>query len=231
MSTRSQHVCGVHAGARTCCGRRLPTRRDRAMTRSWPEPLGSRESDAAAQARIPRGLGARSRVHGDVRVLRLGRRGRGDRDDPARARARHRLHRHRTAVRAADERGAGRPRDQGPARRVRDRDEVRPKGGLGEARRYVDRRSARRLGGARARLDRRLTQAARHRPRRPLLPAPRRPERPDRGDGRGDGRARRARQGAPHRTQRSRTGHGPPSTLRPPDHGAANGVLVMDARP
>ena len=53
------------------------------------------------------------------------RRGRVDRDHPAGAGARHQLPRHRPAVRPADQRGAGRPRDQGPPRRVRDRHQVR----------------------------------------------------------------------------------------------------------
>ena len=52
------------------------------------------------------------------------RRGRVDRDDPPRARARHRLPRHGPDLRPADERGAGRQGDRGQARRVRDRDQV-----------------------------------------------------------------------------------------------------------
>ena len=86
-----------------------------------------------AQARMTaRGLRPRPRMHGNVGVLRLHRRGRGDRDDPPGARARDRLPRHRPAVRADDQRGARRPRDQGSPRRVRDRDEVRASDGRGD---------------------------------------------------------------------------------------------------
>ena len=54
-----------------------------------------------------------------------GRRGRGDRDDPPRARARRRLPRHGRHVRPVHEREARRPRDRGPPRRGRARHEVR----------------------------------------------------------------------------------------------------------
>ena len=53
------------------------------------------------------------------------RRGGVDRDDPPRARARHRLPRHRRHVRPVQERGAGRARAPGPARPRRARHQVR----------------------------------------------------------------------------------------------------------
>ena len=61
----------------------------------------------AAQDRSLGGLRPGARLHGDVRLLRRDRRGRGDRDHPPRARARHQLPRHGAALRADDQRGAG----------------------------------------------------------------------------------------------------------------------------
>ncbi len=122
-------------------------------------------------------------------------------------------------------------RDQGPSRRVRDRDQVRPPDGRRDARRHVDGRPARRLGGARAHLDRGLAEAPRHRPRRPLLPAPGRPECRDRGDRRSDGRARRAGQGSPHRPERGGARDDPARPRRSSDHRRADRVLVVVPRP
>ena len=98
------------------------------------------------------------------------RRGRVDRDDPPRARARDQLPRHGRHVRPVHQRGAGRPGDPRPARRGRARDEVRQR---------ARRRTARSLGVngdpeyVRAACDASLA-AARRRAHRPLLPAPRR---------------------------------------------------------
>ena len=105
-----------HATSSSSSGRSTSTRK------GWDE-------HEAAYASRPGGIGPRSRVHGHVRLLRPHRRGRGRQDDPARPRAGHRLHRHGAALRPAHERDPGRPRDQGPPRRVRDRHEVQPPDG------------------------------------------------------------------------------------------------------
>ena len=78
---------------------------------------------------------------------------------------------------------------------------------------------------------RRVAAAPRRRPHRPLLPAPRRSRRADRGDGRGDGRAGRRRQGALPRAVRGRRRDDPPRARRPPDHRAADRVLAVEPRP
>ena len=103
----------------------------------------------------------RTWLHGDVGVLRIHRRGGGDRDDSPRARARVQLPRHGPAVRADDERGTRRSRDRGPSRRVRDRDEVRASHRRRDARRHVDARSARRFRRARPHLRRGLAETSR----------------------------------------------------------------------
>ena len=61
--------------------------RSTSTRRSW-------DDHEAAQASGPGGVRHRPRVHGDVRLLRIHRRGRGRQDDSARPRAGHRLHRH-----------------------------------------------------------------------------------------------------------------------------------------
>ena len=76
------------------------------------------EAKATGQAGAG-GLGARARLHGHVRVLRQGRRGRGDRHDPACARPRRHPSRHRRHVRAVQERAPGREGDRRSARRGR----------------------------------------------------------------------------------------------------------------
>ena len=85
--------------------------------------------------------------------------------------------------------------------------------------------------GLRAHGLRRVAAAARRRPHRPLLPAPRRQDGPDRGDRRRDGGARRGGQGPPPRALGGLAGHDPARARRPPDHGAADRVLAVDARP
>ena len=85
-----------------------------------------------------------------------------------------------------DERAARRRGDRRPPRRGRAGDEVRQR--LAR-RRAAHQRSAR----VRALGVRGQPAATRRRRHRPVLPAPRRPEHADRGDGRRDGRARRAR--------------------------------------
>ena len=159
------------------------------------------------------------------------RRGRGRQDDPARPRAGHRLHRHRTALRSAHERDPGRPRDQGPPRRVRDRHEVQPPAGRRRPGRHEQRRAAGRLGRARAQVDRGVARAARDGLHRPLLPAPGRSEGADRGDGRRDGRAGRAGQGPPHRPERGGAGDDPAGECGSPDHRCADRVLALEPRP
>src|SRR5450755_3597291 len=72
-----------------------------------------------AQTWFARGFGARARMHGNVGLLRVNRRGRGDRDDPTGAGAGDQLSRHGPALWADDQRGAGRPRDRGATQRPR----------------------------------------------------------------------------------------------------------------
>ncbi len=57
------------------------------------------------------------------------------------------------------------------------------------------------------------------------------PRRPHRRDGGRDGRARAAGQDSPHRSERGRAGHDPPGSGRAPDHGGADRVFAVDARP
>ena len=124
------------------------------------------------------------------------------------------------------------PGDQGPARRVRDRHQVRPADGQRDARRHVDGRDARRLGRPRPQLDRRLAASAsapthidlyyQHR----VDPQGRRSRRPSGAMA----ELVRAGQGAPHRAERGGAGHDPPRPCRPPDHGRADRVLAVDAR-
>ena len=117
------------------------------------------------------------------------RRGRGDRDDPPRARARRHLPRHGRHVRPVHERGARRQGDRRPPRPGRARDEVRQ--------RARPRRAS--ASGSAAGPSTSAPPARRRCERlgvehdRPLLPAPRRPGDADRGDRRRDGRARAAR--------------------------------------
>ena len=172
-----------------------------------------------------RGLRPRPRVHGDVGVLRDDRRGRGDRDDPPRARARDRLPRHGRHVRPRREREARRQGDPRPARGGHPRDEVRQRPQRRRLARGARRRRVRAAG------VRGLAAAARRRLHRPLLPAPRRLPRADRGDGRRDGGARRGGQGALPRPLRGVAGDDPPRARRPPDLGAPDRVLAVDARP
>ena len=159
---------------------------------------------------------ARTRLHGHVLLLRRDRRRRVDRDHPSRDRARGDVPRHRRAVRTARQRGAARQGARGPPRRSDDRDEVRRQA----ERRRPRRAPARRHAGERAAIDRRLAEAPRHRPRRPLLPAPHRPGHADRGDRR---RARRARAGGQDpslsgsaRRRRRRSAPPTPCTRWPP---------------
>ena len=130
-------------------------------------------------------------------------RGRGGPCDPAGARTRDQLHRHGPALRAADQRAARGARNQGPPRRVRDRDQVFAADGQRHAGRHLHRRPARWLRRARARLDRQLAAAPGHRPRRPVLPAPGRPQGPDRGDRRRDGGVGQGGQGPAPRAHRA----------------------------
>ena len=152
-------------------------------------------------------------VHGHVRrVHRRGhRRRRVDPHDPPRARPRRHAHRHRRDLRPVHQRGARRPGHQGPPRRRRARDEVRPR--LARRRR---RREPRQQPGEHPHRGRGLAAAARHRPHRPVLPAPRRPEHADRGHRRRARRARRRGQDPPHRSLRGRARHDPPRPRRPP---------------
>ena len=76
-----------------------------------------------------------------------------------------------------------------------------------------------------------VARAARRRPHRPLLPAPRRQDRADRGDRRRHGRARRGGQGPLPRPLRGLARDHPAGARRAPDHGAADRVLAVDARP
>ena len=168
-------------------------------------------------------------MHGHVGLLRLRRRGRGDRDDPRDTRSRDQLPRHGRDVRAVREREADRQGGRRTSRRLGDRDQVRRPPGA----RRVGRMDAgaRRLARERAPLGRGLARAPRDRPDRSLLPAPHGPERADRGDGRGDGRAGRGGQDPPHRAQRGGAGADPQGARHPSDHGGADGVLALDPRP
>ena len=119
------------------------------------------------------------------------RRSRGDRDDPPRPRPRRHAAGHRRHLRPAHQRAARRRGDRRPPRRGRAGDQVRDRPRPREPARARRQRPPR-LRDAVAATPR---CAGSGRPHRPLLPAPGRPRRPDRGDGRGDGRARRRRQG------------------------------------
>ena len=174
-------------------------------------------SGASASAR----MGMSGRLH-----RRRHRRRRVDPHHPPRARPRRHPHRHRRDLRPVHQRGARRPRDQGPSRRRRPRDEVRPR--LARRRRSLE---PRQQPGEHPHRGRGLAPAARHRPHRPLLPAPRRPEDADRGHRRRARRARRRGQDPPHRPVRGRRRHDPPCPRRAPDHRAAVRVLAVDARP
>ena len=76
-----------------------------------------------------------------------------------------------------------------------------------------------------------LAAAPRRRPHRPLLPAPRRPEGADRGDGRRDGRAGRGGQGPLSRPLGGRAGDDPPRPRGPSRSRPADGVLALEPRP
>ena len=210
--------------------RRPPATSSWSSGRSTSTRKGWDEHEAAYAAR-PGGISPRARVHGHVRLLRPDRRGRGRQDDPTRPRAGNRLHRHGTALRSAHERDPGRPRDQGPPRRVRDRHEVQSPAGRRRPGRHEQRRATGRLGRARAQVGRGVARTARDGLRRPLLPAPRRSQRADRGDRGRDGRAGRAGQGPPHRPERGGARDDPSGECGSPDHRCADRVLALEPRP
>ena len=139
---------------------------DATTAKGWPH-------DETTQARITGRPRDRTRLHGHVRVLRDHRRGRGARHDRPRARARLQLPRHRRDVRPATRTRSWSAR-RSPGRRddFVDRDQVGHP--LRADRGEPDQPRAGRLARERAQLDRGLAEAARHRPRRPLVPAPRR---------------------------------------------------------
>ena len=154
-------------------------------------------------------------------------RGRVDRDDPPRARARRHLPRHGRHVRPVHERGARRPGDRRPPRRGRARDEVRQRARRG--RRVPRHQRPRRVRPLRVRG---VAAAARRRARSTSTTSTASTSDADRGDGRRDGRARR-RQGKVRYLGLSEAA---PDTIRraprrPPDHRAADRVLALDARP
>ncbi|CAA9476242.1 MAG: Oxidoreductase, aldo/keto reductase family, partial [uncultured Solirubrobacteraceae bacterium] len=184
-------------------------------------------ADARTRQPGPRGLRGGPRLHGDVGVLRDGRRAGGDRDHPPRARARRHLPGLGRHVRPVHQREARRTRGRAvvggaPGRR----DEVRQRA---RRERRVPRHPRRR--GLRPRVLRRLPGATRSRHDRPLLPAPRRPGDADRGDGRRDGRARAGGQGPLPRALGGGRRHDPPRARRAPDLRGAERVLAVGARP
>ena len=132
-------------------------------------------------------------------------------------------HRHRRDLRPLRQRGTRRPRPEGPTRRSRGGNEVRP--GLA-LRRWP--RSARQQPGEHPDRGRGLTEAAGDRPHRPLLPASRRPEHPHRGHRRRPGRTGGRGQGPAHRPVGGRTRHDPSRPRRAPDRRAADRVLPVD---
>ena len=166
-------------------------RADRLQDRLLPRKAGStmKQRNLGSLDRPRNG----PRLHGHVRVLRHDRRGRGARHDRSRPRAGLQLPRHGGDVRPVQERGARGQGDLGPPRRLGDRDQVRHPLRAHEGRPHQPR--AGRLGRERAPRDRGLAEAARDRPRRPLVSAPRRLQPADRGDRRRDGASwcRRAR--------------------------------------
>ena len=174
----------------------------------------------------PHRLRPRPRLHGHVRVLRRPRRRRVDRHHPPRPRPRRQLPRHRRHVRPVHQRGARRARHRRPPRPGRAGHEVRHHPRPRRPHRTGHQRQSRvRPAGLR-----RLAEAPRRRPHRPLLPAPRRPRDADRGDRRRDGRARAGGQGPLPRPVRGRPGHPRRAPRRAPDHRPADRVLAVDAR-
>ncbi|CAA9248006.1 MAG: Oxidoreductase, aldo/keto reductase family, partial [uncultured Blastococcus sp.] len=172
-----------------------------------------------------RGLARRARDDGHVRVLHRARHRRPgvDPDHLPRARSRGDLPRHRRDIRTVQQRGARRPGDPRPARRGGARHQVRavvaPHG----------ERGARFHAGRHPHRPGRVTAAARHRSRRPLLPAPGRPPGGDRGGRRRAGRVRPGGQGAAHRPVRGVGRHHPACARSAPDHRPADRVLAVDA--
>src|SRR3954464_1675734 len=87
-----------------------------AVSRPRDPRYRNRHGQQKAWTGRPRGLGARPRLHGHVGVLRRQRRGRVDRHDRTRARARDHAAGHGRHVRAVHQRAAGGPRDPRPPR-------------------------------------------------------------------------------------------------------------------
>ena len=183
-STRSPMRRGEDGGRAWPCSRRTATA-VRATARGDQRDLELIEhkidfyrerlttADEAPHPWLPDRVRDRTRLHGHVRVLRHHRRGRGDRHHPPRARARLQLPRHGRDVRARSRtRSSSARRSPGAATTA----SIATKWGIRFAP-TEDNPTNRVLDGSpenvRA-LDRGLAEAARHRPRRPLLPAPRR---------------------------------------------------------
>ena len=137
------------------------------------------------------------------------------------------LPRHRRHVRPVHERRARRPRDRGPARRGRARDEVRLRARSGDpAKRGIDGTPEYVHEACEASLKRLGVDDDRS-----LLPAPRRSARADRGHRRRDGRSRERRQGALARAFRSRRAtRSARACAVHPIAALQSGIFAVDAR-
>ncbi|CAA9284499.1 MAG: Oxidoreductase, aldo/keto reductase family, partial [uncultured Acetobacteraceae bacterium] len=169
----------------------------------------------------------RPRLHGHVRLLRVGRRRREPRHHRGRPRRRHRPVGHRRLLRLRPQRDAARPRpaEWRPARPCLRAGEVRspPRPG-GRLCRH------RRAPGGREELPGHDPAPARHRPRGPVPARPRGPGGADRGHGGRHRRPRARRLRAPHRPFGGGAGHDPAGPRHPPDHRPPDRVLSDEPR-
>ena len=205
------------------------------MSANQPRTRREERNDAHphAWAGRPGGLGDRPRLHGHVGVLRRGRRRRSYSDDPPRVGPRLQLPGHVRHVRAAHQRAVGGPRDQRSPRGGVPRDEVRHQararraGGTGWAgsKRTIDGtpeyvRSA--CEGSLQRLGvEHIDLYYQHRVD---------PNTPIEDTVGSDGGARGGGQGPLPGPVGGERRDDPPRARRAPDHGAADGVLAVDAR-
>ena len=176
----------------------------------------------------PAGGRARARLHEHVRGLRAGRRRRRRGDPQPGHRPRRHPVRHGRHLRRHHQRGARRAHPRAPPRRGGAGHEVRDQVLDDPGREAAPRR--RRIPRVRAQRVRRLPRPPGRRPRRPLLPAPTRRRRAHRGDRRGDGRARRGRQGPPPRPLRGVGRDHPPCRRRAPDRRPPERVVDLEPR-
>ena len=175
----------------------------------------------------PARLRPRPRLHGHVRLLRPGRRGRVARHDPRRARRGRDPARHRRLLRDGPQRAAAR------ATRCADA-AARTCRSASSSARCADPDSAlarlRRPAAAVKNFARVLAAAARHRPHRRLPAGPPRPGRADRGHRRRDRRADQGRLRPPHRALRGRRRDDAPRARGAPDRRPPDRVLADLAR-